>query len=278
MTKKASLDIDQKTQLVNWVNGSEIWFQLYDMSALSGQLLLGMQSYVAGSTVNGNSTNMYSVVKSYSRLSEGDTAYTSSFSGEYGNDTQLFNFAVIYREKEGGSGETILWHNIQEATFRNNTTDLLNTTITRLPMYTEGGDGSFQTFARLDANGISKPIMDAAGNPMPMYCYPVSRYSGYANSTQDVGGGVTGNQLAQALSTYAGYEGAKALLVGVGAASNEGTFYTDSAYALGLTEHGILKHDGSSTNYGWLEVGLDYPGVLNCYIYTYYYQGYDIVG
>ena len=276
MTKKASLDIDQKTQLVNWVNGSEIWFQLYDMSALSGQLLEGMQGYVSGSTVNGEQSNMYSVVKSYSRLSEGDTAYTSSFSGEYGGTTNLFNFAVIYREKTQGSGAQILYHNVLDSTFRNNQTNLLDTTISRLPMYTEGGDGSFQTFARMDANGISKPIMDAAQNPLPLYCYPVSRYSGYANSTQDLGG-VTGNSLAQALSTYQGYTGNKALLVGADLATNEGTFYTESAYAYGLSEHGIINHDGTPTNYGWLEVGLDYPGVLNCYIYTYYYNGYDIV-
>ena len=144
-------------------------------------------------------------------------------------------------------------------------------------MYTEGGDGSFQTFARMDANGISKPIMDAAQNPLPLYCYPVSRYSGYANMTQEVTTGVTGNTLAQALSTYQGYTGYKDLLVGATVATNEGTFYTESAYAYGLTEHGILNHDGTPTNYGWLEVGLDYPGVLNCYIYTYYYNGYDIV-
>ena len=275
VTKKASLDIDQTSQLVNWVNGSEIWFQLYDMSALSGQLLSGMQGYVSGSTFDQqNPSNMYSVVKSYSKLSEGDTAYTSSFGGEYGGNTQLFNFAVIMRETSPDGADRRC---VPETTFRNK--DLaLNTTITRYPMYTENGDMSFQAYARLNANGISKPILDAVNNDMWMYCYPVSGYSGYCNVAQEIAPGVTGNAIAQAMSTYQGYTANKALLVGSNLATEAGTFYTESAYAQGLMMHGIKDHSGNATGYGWVEIGLNVPGVMNAFIYTYYYQGYDIVG
>ena len=80
------------------------------------------------------------------------------------------------------------------------------------------------------------------------------------------------------MSTYPGYTANKALLVGSNLATEAGTFYTESAYAQGLMMHGIKDHSGNATGYGWVEIGLDYPGVMNAFIYTYYYQGYDIVG
>jgi len=270
---KNRIKIDQKTQMVNWVTGSEIWFQLYDMSSVASMLFTATQQYVYGSTTDG--TSGYSTIKSYSNLSKNDVAYTSTFEGSISQDALLFNFAIMVRDTaEPSTDGTPNKYNTLETTFKNNFDSQYDDMITR----TTVNGLSFTEYSATNANGISQAILAAASINNNIYAYPVSPYSNMASNSEEIipSSGIPKNTIAQAMATYQGYTANKATLVGAGLATQDGTFYTESAYAVGLQTHGILQHDNTPTGYGWLEFGL-YANLgssaLNASIYTYYYQG-----
>ena len=108
---------------------------------------------------------------------------------------------------------------------------------------------------------------------MPIYTIPVSDFSNFYDSGEMYTDPLLDNttmpkaQGAMLRSIYAAWTG--------NTPDTTGAYWTTvSAWANGLQgDHSIKFMDGTSTGYGWMEVGIDIPGLTDYItLYTYYYQ------
>ena len=276
-----SLTIDNKTQLVNWVVGNEVWFRLMGLSGTTSTLVAGMNGIIQGF-----SNAQYSIVKSYNHLSESDKAYSQGTT----DNPQMWNFAVMLREGEFTYAST-------QGLFGRFNLDFNGTKITRMPVqkntssyvsHTQNSLGKLTapspSFAEIGVDGFMYPTLGA--NP-GLFLFPVSPFSNYVDSLTQVpgmGGALEAN-VAQIMGTYQGFAGQAAYrsqIINMLASQLAGTaveipeeqqvFNVWSSFAMGIAQNGIRDHAGNSLGYGFAEIGLDIPGIRGTII-SYYYEG-----
>ena len=290
--------IDEYTRIINWVVGDEIYFKLVGMPVAT--LRPGLQQIVTLDT-----NNTYDLVKLYSQLDHGergDTAYATN----YGSDSELFNYSLFFMDKtKENSAETRTNYGDGESepqvfnVSKDNYHGIFDTSVngTRIKrdfMFTSASTMASYAYATTtNALAAVDPLMTiginaygytALGSPdlndpaqlknfMPIYTIPVSDYSNFYDSGEMYTDAQLGNttmpkaQGAMLRSIYAAWTG--------NTPDTTGAYWTaTSAWASGLQgDHSIKFMDGTSTGYGWMEVGIDIDGLTDyILLYTYYYQ------
>ncbi len=294
------LNIDNRTKLVNWVSGSEAWFNIYGLNAVT-TLLTGTNDLVNALTAGAQGEGMYSIVKSFNNLADDDVAYTQN---KEGNTNEMFNFAVLMREGD----------NFENATYKPNTTGLFSAiqmNINGVDIYrkpVQVAQSTYLPFATASVAGgyasFYASQIEGKGDLVP---YPVSPLSQFLDSQEEIPGmgGAKYGQVPPLLGIHAAFEGLDILQANGGNTSSVEyqtriaqrsaiiqmlnnntsvpleyqTWDNWSAYKLGLQMNPVLNHDGTSTGYGMLECNLALPesfGNMRCILLTYYYQGREI--
>ena len=244
------LSIDRKTQVSNWVTAAEIWFRLYGLTAISG-LMSGFNDYVNGISMASQTdpSGIHSIKKGYQYLEESDIAYSSN----YENDNELFNFAIMFEDKGAYTDKQ------SNGKFSLNPTTF-NNTLTIARQAVQVGANQYLTFTESSTKyGFAKNVL--GDNPAyNMYAVPVCNISNFYDSQEEIQSGVSKGAYCSQYLAHAAYPGTD--------------WANESMFGQGISQYGILKHDGTPTGYGWMELGFDNTAMnLNLRVYTYYYSG-----
>lgn len=262
-----TINIDRKTQLINWVVGNEVWFKLMNLSAITADLTAGMTNILHGYT-----NSQYSLVKSYDDLSADDKAYSQ---GTDSTNPDMWNFAVMLREGDFPQAATqglfgVFDMNIAGQTIKREPTPLSTSSWV-----------SYVTNSLRDAiaTGVAGFMQPTKSQNPGLFVFPVSPISNYVDSLKAIPGleGPVEANIAQIMGTVQGFNNALRpnivnMIAGEEVPAEDQVFNAWSAYALGISQNGILDHTGNSRRYGYLEVGLDVFGIRGT-IYSYYYEG-----
>ena len=124
---------------------------------------------------------------------------------------------------------------------------------------------SYYSFATASAaGGYAKNFASQTAAYGAIVPYPVSPFSSNLDNPDDAAAAQTAALMGihQAFDAYV--------------APTVATWENNSAYAMGISQNGILTRSGAATNYGYLEVNLDVTlgvGAMRCVLLTYYYAG-----